>query len=266
VATQHLESSRDEFLVAIRMRDASRPAVRTPQCPLAATRAIRGLLLEAGNILYDDTAWRRWLLRLLMRLGLRTEYGPFFRVFDRDFLEEVHCGRKTFDEAMNAFLVAAGLSAGQADEACRALNSHRHRSEAEYRPIIGVRETLTQLHTLGMTLGILCNSERSGSVLRQRLSELLGDLPWKTIVSSRDLACAMPAAACYRSALDAVKLPAADVAFVGRDPRELRGAKAHGLTTIAFNADADARADIYLQRFEDLLDLVRFSPPHSAAA
>ena len=60
---------------------------------MRAPRPIRGLLLDACNILYDDTAWRRWLLRLLMRLGLRTEYGPFFRIFDRDYLDAVYRGR-----------------------------------------------------------------------------------------------------------------------------------------------------------------------------
>ena len=256
----------DELLVPFRMKDPAPPAVRVTYPPATAPRAIRGLLLEAGNILYDDTAWRRWLLRLLMRLGLRAEYDPFFRVFERDFLDDVHCGRRTFDEAMNAFLVAAGLSAGQADEACRALESYRRRGDADFRPLIGVRDTITQLHATGVTLGVLCNSERSGDVLRQRLLELLGDSPWTAVISSRDLGCSMPAAACYRAALAAVKLPAADAAFVGRDAKELRGAKAQGLATIAFNADADAHADVHLRRFEDLLDLTRFSPARSAAA
>ena len=154
MGTQHTGAERllvDEFLVPFRMKDAG-PAVRVLYPPATAS-AIRGLLLEAGNILYDDTAWRRWLLRLLMRLGLRAEYGPFFRIFECDFLDDVHCGRKTFDEAMNAFLISAGLSAGQADEACRALDSYRRRSEDDFRPLIGVPETLAQLRSAGVTLG-----------------------------------------------------------------------------------------------------------------
>jgi FMN phosphatase YigB (HAD superfamily) len=94
----------------------------------------------------------------------------------------------------------------------------------------------------------------------------LGDSPWTAVISSRDLGCAMPSPACYRAALAAVNLPASEAAFVGRDAKELRGAKAHGLATIAFNADADARADVHLRRFEELLDLTRFSPARAAAA
>ena len=59
-----------------------------------------------------------------------------------------------------------------------------------------------------------------------------------------------------------MKLPAADAAFVGRDAKELRGAKSQGLATIALNADADAHADVHLRRFEELLGITRFSPAH----
>ena len=76
--------------------------------------------MEVCNILYDDTDWRRWLLRLLTKLGLRTEYGPFFRIFDRDYLDAVYRGQQPFNDAMDAFFISAGLSPGQADEVHRA--------------------------------------------------------------------------------------------------------------------------------------------------
>ena len=98
---------------------AIRPADE-PRQPLRAPRPVRGLLLDACNILYDDTDWRRWLLRLLLRLGLRTEYGPFFRIFDRDYLDAVYRGERPFSDALDAFLISAGLSAGQAEEVHRA--------------------------------------------------------------------------------------------------------------------------------------------------
>ena len=117
-----------------------------------------------------------------------------------------------------------------------------------------------------MKLGVLCNCEHSGETIRQQLAELLGESPWAAVISSRDLGCTMPEAACYRAALDALQLPAAEVAFVGHDARELHGAAVQGLATIAFNSDRDARADVYLQRFEDLIELTRFSPGRLAAA
>jgi len=222
--------------------------------------------LDSGNILYDDTAWRRWLLRLLARLGLRVEYGPFFRVFDRDYLDAVYRGLRPFSAALDACLISAGLSAGEAEEVRRAVDSYRLHCDDNRRPLIGVRETIAQLHSSGVKLVVLCNSEYSGETIRQRLAGLLGESPWAAVISSRDLGCTMPAPACYRAALDAVRLPIAEVAFVGHDARELRGAAAQGLSTFAFNRDRDAKADLYLQRFEELLELTRILPRCSAAA
>jgi len=247
-------------------RAASVPSGSESHRTLRTPRPIRGLLLDACNILYDDTDWRRWLLRVLIRLGLRTEYGPFFRIFDRDYLDSVHRGQQPFSQAMDSFLISAGLSPGQADEVHRALESHRHQSDAHLHLLIGVRETLAQLRSAGVKLGVLCNCEHSGETIRTRLTELLGESPWAAVISSRDLGSTMPEPVCYHAALDAMQLPAADTGFVGHDARELRGAKIQGLSTIAFNGDRDARADVYLQRFEDLLELTRFSPDCSAAA
>ena len=36
---------------------------------------------------------------LLTKLGLRTEYGPFFRIFDRDYLDAVYRGQRPFNDA-----------------------------------------------------------------------------------------------------------------------------------------------------------------------
>jgi FMN phosphatase YigB (HAD superfamily) len=254
---------------SLRLRFATFPPTVEPTRALRAMRPIRGLLFDACNILYDDTDWRRWLLRVLVRLGLRTEYGPFFRIFDRDYLDDVFCGRRPFNDAMDAFLISAGLSSGQADEVHRALESHRHQNDSHLHLLLGVRETLSQLHAAGVKLGVLCNCEHAGETIRKRLADLLGESPWTAVISSRDLGHTMPEPACYRAALEAIELPVSETAFVGHNARELRGAKLEGLSTIAFNCDSDARADVFLQRFEDLLDLTRFSPgvsPRCSAA
>ena len=51
-------------------------------------------------------------------------------------------------------------------------------------------------------------------------------------------------------------LSAAQVAFVDHDAGELAGATAVGMPTIAFNFDPEAEADVYLDRFEDLINVV----------
>jgi phosphoglycolate phosphatase-like HAD superfamily hydrolase len=46
------------------------------------------------------------------------------------------------------------------------------------------------------------------------------------------------------------------VAYVGRDPTDLAAASRAGLLAIAFNYDADAVADFYLDQFDQLAALV----------
>ena len=131
----------------IPLRPAESPA------PTDLPRPVRGVLLDMCGVLYDNTVWRRWLLRLLTKLGLHTSYHAFFRVLDRDFLAEVHCGKRRFDEAFRAFLRSAGLSRGQIDEVEAACQARRRQWEAGARTLPGVKNTLGRLAKSGFALG-----------------------------------------------------------------------------------------------------------------
>ena len=65
---------------------------------------------------HTPTGWRRWLLQVLRRLGLHTSYCCFFHVWEKDYLDEVHRGRRDLCEALRSFLQALGLSRGQIEE------------------------------------------------------------------------------------------------------------------------------------------------------
>ncbi len=227
---------------------------------------VRGVLFDLGNVLYDDTMWRRWMLRLLQHLGLQTHYRGFCRVWDREHLDAVYRGRRSFAEAFETFLLSIGLSRGQIEEVQAACRARRRELEASARPLPGVRSTLARLVDGGWTLGVLCNSEHPASHLRDHLMRC-GMGPWfPSVISSFDLRAAMPDAECYAAALAAMNLAPAEVAFVGHDSAELAGAMAAGIATVAFNFDPDARADCYLNRFEDLLEVLAWPDAPLAAA
>ncbi len=249
-----------------RCRPATSSILRTPGgCPARLPRQVRGVLLDMGNVLYDDTLWRRWLLQLLSHLGLHTQYRCLFRIWDRDYLAEVHRGQREFCEAFRAFLLSLGLSRSQIDEVEAACRARRHQSQAAARPLPGVKTTLERLDQSGLTLGVLTNSERPAPVLRQQLDRFgVGQL-LATVVSSIDLKRTMPDPACYLTAAKAIRIRPEHVAFVGHDTAELSGAAAVGMPTIAFNFDPDARADVYLARFEELLNVLGKRPPLAAA-
>ena len=96
-----------------------------PAQPNPLAKAVSGILFDMCNILYDDTVWRRWVLMLLSRLGLSTNYCSFFRLWDREYLEDVHRGRRDFRQAFASFLQCAGLTPGQIDEVEAASHARR---------------------------------------------------------------------------------------------------------------------------------------------
>ncbi len=227
--------------------------------PQPLTRALRGVLFDMCNILYDDTVWRRWVLQLLGKMGLYTNYCSFFRLWDRDFLDDVHTGRREFREAFGSFLRCAGLSNGQINEVEAASHARRRHLEKHARPLPGVRHTLWRLHQAGFVMGVVCDSEHSATELRGRMQRFGIDKLFPTLISSIDLRQCMPAPEIYQAAVKAMNTPAEEVAFVGHDRVELAGAAAVGMATVAFNFDADAQADAHLTRFEELI-LVLGSP------
>lgn len=241
------------------------PIIHAAGTPPPLPGKIRGVLFDVGNVLYDDTVWRRWVLKLLSRLGLHTNYCCFFRIWDRDYLGDVHRGRREFREAFEAFLLSAGLSRSQIEEVEAACRARRHQLEADARPLPGVKTTLERLHRSELALGALSNSEHPAPVLRRQIEQFAVQRLFATVVSSIDLKRTMPDPAVYLTAVKALELPAEEVAFVGHDAAELAGAAAVGMPTIAFNFDADARADVYLSRFEELLEVIGRRPPLAAA-
>jgi HAD superfamily hydrolase (TIGR01509 family) len=217
---------------------------------------VRGLLFDMGDVLYDATLWRRWLFQLLGRMGLHAHYRTMFRVWDEEFLDDVHRGRREFAEAFQAFLLSLGLSRGQSDEVQAASQARKRELEMGARPLPGVRDTVERLAARGIKLAVLSDAEQSGDELQTQLARLGLAGRFSPVISSIDLEYTKPSAVCYRAALSSMELPTQTVAFVGHDGAELAGARAVGLRTIAYNYDAGAAADHYLTRFEELLQVV----------
>jgi HAD superfamily hydrolase (TIGR01509 family) len=232
---------------------------------LKRVRGVRGLLFDMGDVLYDATLWRRWLLQMLSRMGVHAAYRDFYRVWDRDYLNAVHVGRRDYHEAFCAFLQSLGLSRGAIEEIEAASQARRRELIATLRPLPGVRPTLCKLQTAGISLAVLSDSESPAEELRQRLDSLGIDSCFTAVFSSIELGDTKPAALGYRAALAALDLPAEQVAFVGHDAEELTGAAAIGMPTIAFNYDPEVAADVYLERFDELLDVIQCRKPLAAA-
>ncbi len=226
-----------------------------------ANEVVAGLVIDVPDVLYDATLWRRWLVRLVTQLNPAIHYTSFFQAWDRQYLVDVHCGRREFAEAFQSFLLAAGLSWAQIDEIEAASRLRRHNFEQNVRPLPGVVKTMARLEALGLPIVAWADAAYSGARLAECLERLGLSNQFIGVLTSFDLELAQPSTGCYLAALESLDLPACQTVYVGHDAGHLAAAAALGMPTIAFNAQPGAKADFCLTRFEDLLPLVESRLP-----
>jgi FMN phosphatase YigB (HAD superfamily) len=217
---------------------------------------VRGVLVDTADVLYDATLWPRQLVRLVHGLGVPAAYPQWIVPWQRDYLVDVHCGRREYSEALQAFLLAAGLSWAQIDEVEAASRIERQQLELDVRPLPGVQRAIARLHESGLRLAAWADTCQPTAGVAARLERLGLSGRFCAVLSSFDLEAAQPAPRCYQAALDALALPAAELAYVGHDAEHLAAARAAGLATIAFNHPPHAEADFHLTAFDELAALL----------
>lgn len=118
----------------------------------------------------------------------------------------------------------------------------------------GVKETLFALKEAGYLLGIITNTANSiSNKLSWFESGGFGNV-WDSIISSMEIGVVKPYPEIYHAALQQLELAPDEAVFVGHKISELDGARAAGITTIAFNFDKGAVADHYVNEFAELLN------------
>ncbi len=224
--------------------------LRDPSPPVA------GLLVDLCGVLYDDSIWRRWLFKLVQRLGLHTTYIPFFRLWQREYLERVKRHELEYWQALRMFLRAAGLTHGQIDEVEAAGHAQRRLFETEVLPLPGVVNVLNRLNELGIQLTLLSSACLDTRGVHQQLDRLGLESYFQTVFSMADLWQEHPSKSAFQVAIEWTGLAAYQVGFVGRDSAALAEAGQVGVRRIAVNYDEDATADIFMDNFDQLLDAV----------
>jgi len=233
--------------------------LRDPAPPVA------GLLLDVGGVLYDDTVWSRWLLKLVTRQGLHTCYTPFFRVWQREYLQRVTRGELEYWQALRLFLRAAGLSHGQVDEVEAAGHARRRECEAEIFPLPGVVHVLASLRNLSIQLTVLSSGCLETAAVQQQLAKLGIGAYFHAILTHADIARTESAKRVMEVAVAHTGLMPRQLCYVGRDTATLGEASTAGIRTVAVNYDDDAEADIYLGHFEQLLGLLPWQTARAMA-
>jgi len=128
------------------------------------------------------------------------------------------------------------------------------REEESVEFFAGVRETLHELHARGFLLGVITDTATPEKIKMQRFARGgFGDV-WSVYVSSCAVGVRKPDPRMYNTALDALTFtPMNPCSFDTSRVNWL--ARAVGMKTAAFNYDANAPADIYLEHFSALLTI-----------
>ena len=119
----------------------------------------------------------------------------------------------------------------------------------------GAQETLHKLKARNLYLGIVTDTAQP---LHKKINKLerggIGHF-WDAITPSSEVGVQKPDPRIYQLTLQQLGVKPDQAVFVGHKTSELDGARKVGLKTVAFNYDADAKADFYINHFSDLADL-----------
>ena len=223
---------------------------------------IREVLFDLGGILYDDSAWRRWLLQLLGRMGLHTHYVSFYRVWDCEFQPEVWSGRSGFWPALKRFLVATGLTCGQAAEIEAGCRARFRNFEQDIRPFPSVAETLKYVRAAGRSVAITSQAPLSSEQIKAQLGKLQ---LLQYVNEVRGPCLEISTAGAFRRLARQDGYAAGEAAYVGRDPVRLVAAHQADWLTVAFNSDPDVHADFCIEQFDELVGILDMAQPLRAA-
>ncbi len=221
---------------------------RKPQ--KAASSPYKALFFDAGDILYHRPNSGKNLKKFLKNKvthphpDLEKERA---RLKSMAFEDKI-CRHEYYKEIIKLYgieepeLVAQGVQAMNQDDLTVEI-------------LDGVKETLLKLKEKGYILGIITDTALPIHIKLGWFEEHGFGHIWDTVVSSREIRVRKPSPRIYQEAVQQIGLRPEDSIFIGHKTSELRGARDFGMKTIAFNFDKDAPADIYIEKFSDLLQL-----------
>lgn len=211
---------------------------------------VKAFLFDAEDVLYYRPNKGRKIIEFLAELKLDpAKISPSEKI---NLQTRAFCGQIDQNQYRQELLKLSGLT--RPEDIKRGLDI----MEKEDNDVLffeGARETLFALKEQGCLLGIVTDTSRP---IHEKLGWLeqagFGNV-WDSIISSVEIGVRKPDPKIYQAALHQLGCAPKQAAFVGHKKSELDGAKAVGITTIAFNYQQAAKADYYIERFADLLNL-----------
>jgi putative hydrolase of the HAD superfamily len=217
----------------------------------AEARKIHALIFDAGDILYHRPERGAKFVAFLKELGL--EISPNHQREKKAIEYKAYRGEIDHDEYRSAIVRLYDIQdSQQIERGKQALID----DDSNVTFFEGVPETLRALKEQGYLLAIITDTANSISAKLSWFERGGFGHVWDAIISSMDMGVRKPDPKLYHAALSQLGISPDQAIFIGHHTAELEGARAVGLQTIAFNYDHDARADIYIENFADLLQVV----------
>lgn len=213
-------------------------------------RKIRGLIFDAGDILYFRPQRGVGFVTFLKELGL--EISPNHIQQKKEIEHKAYRGQITHDEYRESIVRMYGIN--DPEQLARGKQALID-DDANVAFFEGVPETLLALKQQGYLLGIVTDTANSISAKLSWFERGGFGHVWDSIISSMDIGTRKPDPKIYQAALQQLGLTPDQAVFVGHRVSELDGARAVGMQTVAFNYDKDASADYFIEKFSSLLKL-----------
>lgn len=222
-------------------------------------RRVSRIVVDPRGILFDDTAWHRWLVPQLNRLGLPLEYQTFVERFATERWSDALAGRIDYWTALREYLQTLGCTSTQLAEVELAGKPRwQQLQQQNLRLFPGVQRAWSKLIAAGVPLAILANDLRTSSHVANQLSSVGIRSDWQPIYSSTDLGAALPHPLALQSILFRQQLAAGEVALLSDDAAARQSASSLGITTMALRWVHPIAADLVIDRLADLLTI--FAP------
>ena len=218
-------------------------------------RRFEGVIFDVGDILYDASLWRRWLTQALQDEGIAITYAELVDRWEA-LLVDVYRGRADYWDRFEALLRSTNISNGRIQELVTAARDKGQEVQRHRSAMPGVPSTLRTLKNHGIRLSALSDTESGEGTVRAILRQLEIEEMFDAVVASVDIGVVKPNPRAYAAAAGAMALEVGECAFVGHDIDELEGATRAGLFAVAYNYHPDAPADVFLDHFSDLTDVV----------
>lgn len=224
--------------------------------PSGTQLQVEGIIFDIGDVLYDASVWRRWLTQRLVEEGVQISYPELVARWEAQ-LVDVYRGRADYWGRFDQLLEEVAVDASRIPNVRAAAKKMAAEVQVDRQPIPGVPETLKRLREEGLRLAGLSDTESGESRVRALLKQLGIEQYFNAVVTSKDIGLVKPDPGAYWAAAEALRRAPDRCAFVGHDIDELEGAQAAGLFAVAFNYHPDAPADVFIESFPELADVIR---------